>query len=173
MFSGREHLLLSGLLAHIHTGRTELGSDVSICDSLAAAVGGSHNQCVCVCVCTRCKLWVGMMGLCECVRSLSAKVFRHWNHILVLLNPVSTLSATRPHFSCLTLSSILLSSHISIQRSTIGNIASRRWRTSYGASPRTTTRSSNMSSATWTSEWLRQPATSMLTTPHDHPEICQ
>lgn len=47
-FSGGEHLLLSGLLARIHTGRTELGSDVSSCDSLAAAVGGSHNQCVSV-----------------------------------------------------------------------------------------------------------------------------
>lgn len=115
------------------------------------------------CVCS-CKLWDIMMGLCECEQSLSAKVFLCWNHIPLLLNAVLSLLPAP-------ISAALLSPFLSflpptnLQRSTIGNSASRRWRTSCAASLRTTTRSSNMSSATWTSEWLRRPLTCVLTAP--------
>lgn len=38
-----------------------------------------------------CELWDMMMASCECVRSLSAKVFHRCNHIPVLLNPALSL----------------------------------------------------------------------------------
>lgn len=48
LFSG-EHLLLSVLRTHIPTGWPELAGDVSICDSLPAAVQFEHTQNVCIC----------------------------------------------------------------------------------------------------------------------------
>lgn len=125
---------------------------------------------LCVCV-------YFMVLMCETVSAWNhcpAQIFHCWiqlcspcfpsfllPHLYVLsapwhLSPQIPLIFPSSHF---TPSSKLLSLSADIQRSTRGNSASRRWRTFCAVSPRRIMRSSNMSSATWTSEWdgLWQP----------------